>query len=286
MHTIQAVQPRPELKQFVRCFAHREMMLGDQSFDLPFIASLEPILSFNFADREVMNCADGRGHLVSTFHVLGPPSHMTRCAHFSGRVIAFGIFLTYLAPWQLFGIPPSILGDNDVAGEDLLGRATGRLWSRLADAKSFAERVGIAEEFLLPFALGHNKSSYIVDSSVYLVRHQGSIRIKELANRCSLSLRQYERRFAGEIGMSPKRFARIARFQIALDAKRRMPNRSWMSIAHGLGYFDQMHMIEDFHTMGGGAPGLIMQQSGDLQPWSLASMTPVDLRPSDGIVVE
>jgi len=199
MHTIQTVQPRPELKQFVRCFAHREMMLGEQSFDLPFIASLEPILSFNFADQEVMNYADGRGHLVSAFHVLGPQSHMTRSAHFSGRVIDFGIFLTSLAPWQLFGIPPSILGDNDVAGDDLLGRAAGRLWARLADAKSFAERVCIAEQFLLPFALGHNKSSYISDSAAYLVRHSGSIRITELANKCSLSLRQYERRFAGEL---------------------------------------------------------------------------------------
>jgi len=52
-----------------------------------------------------------------------------------------------------------------------------------------------------------------------------------------------------------------------------------MSIAHGLGYFDQMHMIKDFHTLGGGAPGLVMQQSRDLQPWSLASMMPVDLQP-------
>jgi AraC-like DNA-binding protein len=275
VHTIQTVQPRPELKRFVRCFAHRE---ADQSFDLPLIATLEPILSFDFADLARMESADGRSHLNPAFHVLGPQTCMTRCAHFSGRVIAFGIFLTSTALWQLFRIPPSILVDSELAGEDLLGRVAGRLWARLAEARSFAERVGIAEQFLLPFALGH-KSSYIVDSAAYLVRKQGSIRIKELANSCSLSLRQYERRFESEIGMSPKPFARITRFQTALDAKRRAANRSWLSIAHALGYFDQMHMIEDFHTLGGGAPGLVMQRSGDLQPWSLASMRPVDVRP-------
>src|SRR3982074_223077 len=43
----------------------------------------------------------------------------------------------------------------------------------------------------------------------------------------SLSLRQYERRFATEIGITPRLFARMIRFQVALDAKRMSPERSW-----------------------------------------------------------
>jgi AraC-like DNA-binding protein len=280
MHTIQTVQPRPELRQYVRCFAHREMMCADETFDLSFIASLEPILSFNLADREVMECDGGESHRVPPFHVLGPQSHMTRCAHFTGRVVDFGIFLTPLAPLQLFRVPPSVLVDNDLDGEDLCGKGSRELLSRLADARSFAERVIVAEQYLLPFALGHSKRSYVMDSAAYLVRHRGSVPIKELANRSSMSLRQYERRFVEEIGMSPKRFARISRFQMALDAKRMASNPSWLEVAHKLEYYDQMHMVDDFHALGSGAPGQVMQQSGDLQPWSLASATAVNVRPA------
>jgi hypothetical protein len=58
---------------------------------------------------------------------------------------------------------------------------------------------------------------------------------------------------------------------MALDTKRMAPDRSWMSVAHQLGYFDQMHMIRDFQTLAGNTPSEVFQQSGDYQPWSLAS---------------
>jgi hypothetical protein len=60
------------------------------------------------------------------------------------------------------------------------------------------------------------------------------------------------------------------RFQSALDTKRAAPGRSWMSVAHQLGYFDQMHMVRDFQSLGGSLPGEILTQIGDYQPWSLA----------------
>jgi hypothetical protein len=50
-----------------------------------------------------------------------------------------------------------------------------------------------------------------------------------------------------------------------------------MSVAHEFGYFDQMHLIRDFHSLAGKAPTLVLQQIGDLQPWSLGRpMTPYD----------
>ena len=79
-----------------------------------------------------------------------------------------------------------------------------------------------------------------------MLRSKGAVRIDEIAFHAALSVRQFERRFAGEAGMPPKLFAQTARFQNALDAKRLSPSRSWLSVAHELGYFDQMHMIRDF----------------------------------------
>ena len=54
--------------------------------------------------------------------------------------------------------------------------------------------------------------------------------------------------------------------------------RSWLSIAHELGYFDQMHMIRDFQSLGGDAPNGVLDQLADGQPWSLAPDQVLELR--------
>jgi hypothetical protein len=67
-------------------------------------------------------------------------------------------------------------------------------------------------------------------------------------------------------------------FQNALDAKRSAPSRSWLVIAHELGYFDQMHLIGDFQRVGGSAPNRILEQGGDIQPWSLAPHQSLEMK--------
>jgi transcriptional regulator GlxA family with amidase domain len=152
------------------------------------------------------------------------------------------------------------------------------LWLALAESKAFAERVRVAEEYLLLFAINALARTSIMKSAQHLLHHKGAISIGELANHTALSVRQYERRFAEEMGLSPKLFARITRFQMALDAKRISPGRTWLGVAHEFGYFDQMHMIRDFKNLGGGAPSPLSERIGDLRPWSLASpMTLCDL---------
>lgn len=278
MHTIQTARPRPELSEFVRSYAQREMTCSASAFELPFIASVEPILSFNFYDRETMQHEGGQRRPVSRFHVLGPQTRPSRRAHFEGYTLAFGIFLKPLALWRLFGIPSLALSDADIAGEDLLGKESQSLWQKLGESRSFAERIQVAEHYLLPFALNVVDRTRIMKSAAYISFNNGATRIDVLARDAALSMRQFERRFAEEVGMSPKLFARITRFQTVLDAKRLTPSISWLSVAHEFGYHDQMHMIRDFHNLGGNAPRTVIQQSGDLQPWSLASTTPLEVR--------
>jgi transcriptional regulator GlxA family with amidase domain len=154
---------------------------------------------------------------------------------------------------------------------DLLGRGIEDLWAMLAESKSFSERVRVAEGYLLPFAAQALTPTPIMRSAQHLFRRRGATRIDALARDLTLSMCQYERRFSEEIGVTPKLFARITRFQFALDAKRVTPVRSWLSIAHDLNYFDQTHIIQDFQSLRGDAPSRLIQRSEDLQPWSLAA---------------
>ena len=81
-----------------------------------------------------------------------------------------------------------------------------------------------------------------------------------LAHSAGLSARQFERRFRHEIGVAPKLYSRIVRFEAALRSKSATPARRWADIAHALGYHDQMHMVHDFNRLAGDSPTTIGSQ--------------------------
>ena len=145
------------------------------------------------------------------------------------------------------------------------------LWNRLGESSLFERRVAIVEEFLLKLAACAITQNRMAAAATYLFRHHGAIRIPDLAYQDALSMRQFERTFRRDVGTSPKVFARIARFQAALDAKLASPKRTWLDVAHSFGYYDQMHMIHDFESLGRNAPTQLLAEMGDVRPPALAS---------------
>ena len=278
MRTIQTAFPRQELREFVRCYGLREIDGTDAGLFQANIATVEQAIAFYLDGQTFLDSPDGQSKLASQISVFGPITPPFGGAHFSGHILAFGIFLKPLALWQLFRIPPSILGNKVYDGADLLGKEIQDLWSMLAESRTFQEQARLAEEYLLPFAINALTRTCMMKTAQYMTQQRGVTRIDELAFHSGLSVRQYERRFAEEVGVTPKLFARVTRFGMALDKKRQAPDRSWASVAHELGYFDQMHMVRDFQSLGGDAPGEVLRQSGDIAPWSLGSpMTLYDL---------
>ena len=78
--------------------------------------------------------------------------------------------------------------------------------------------------FISPIALttirpDRESVSAIIRTAQAMIRNNGSVRVSELAHRTGFGLRQFERRFGQEIGISPKLFARIVRFEAALQRR-------------------------------------------------------------------
>ena len=278
MRTIQAAKPRPELSEFVQVYAQREIDCGDEVFWQPNVSTLEQGIGFQLDGTTIQERPDGQSRLNSKAWAFGAVMPPCGGARFAGHVLAFGIFLKPIAFWQLFRIPTSLMTDKDYAAEDLLGMGILDVVSIMAECKTFQQRIRAAEEYLLPFAGQARGRTLIMKTAQYMMHHKGSVCVEQIAYQAAMSVRQYERRFVEEVGMTPKLFARTTRFQRALDAKRLFPKRSWLSIAHELGYFDQMHMVRDFQRLGGDAPTNVLEQSGDLQPWSLAPHQVLELR--------
>jgi AraC-like DNA-binding protein len=272
MHFLHSAPASPSLRGFVRAYAQRVVIPDGENPIQPVPCSLESILHFEF--DEPVEIDYGNGILDSAYRIaiVGPHTRHGIHLHLNRRIDAFAIFFQPLGLWQLFRIPPGEFPNRWYHGEDLLGRAVEELYEQLAACSSFAMRVSAAERFLQRRASTAAGQTAIQRCATHLFRTGGATAIGEVAHQCGLSLRHFERRFTAEIGIAPKLFSRISRFQMALDARLRMPGQSWLSIAHRFGYHDQMHMIRDFESLAGASPNRLLAQLGDMRPAALTAL--------------
>ncbi|KAA9333672.1 helix-turn-helix transcriptional regulator [Adhaeribacter soli] len=83
----------------------------------------------------------------------------------------------------------------------------------------------------------------------------GQISIQELSKRNFTSVRQLERNFKKHLGLSPKEYANIIRFQHALSLiKNACGNRSFLDIAFECGYHDHSHLTNEIKRNTGLSP--------------------------------
>ena len=97
-----------------------------------------------------------------------------------------------------------------------------------------------------------------IDRIMTVIRQMYSnpnIRISELASIACLSKKQFERVFLAMVGMNPKEYARIVRFQQSLKLMQNQPESiSLAQISYQCGYSDQSHFIREFRTLSGYTP--------------------------------
>jgi transcriptional regulator GlxA family with amidase domain len=96
-----------------------------------------------------------------------------------------------------------------------------------------------------------------------MLRAGGLVEIGDVAAGVGLSPRQFERRFRAEVGLPPKLFCRIQRFQRIFQALESGPAK-WADVAVDCGYYDQAHLIRDFRAFAGETPVELMAEDTDL----------------------
>jgi AraC-like DNA-binding protein len=266
MQTIVSAQPHHELRPFVRAYAQR---VCDPRVVpvLEFVpAQLEQVINFEFG---TMPGVRHQNRMLTDAVLLGgAQSSFSGYLELRPGVESFAIFFQPAGFSALFGVPLSTLCNqyDDATAIDPGFRS---LWNRLGEVRAFASRVSIVEQYLLGRAATAASGDGIAATAQYLFRRHGAIKISALAHLHGLGLRQFERRFKRGTGLSPKTFARVARFQAALDAKAASPNRTWLDISHSFGYYDQMHMVHDFESLGRNTPTNVIAQMGDVRPAAL-----------------
>lgn len=79
-------------------------------------------------------------------------------------------------------------------------------------------------------------------------RFRRATSVAAVAQEIGLSQRTFINLFAREVGMTPKLYCRVRRFNRALRMVHRREDVDWAEVALACGYFDQPHMIRDFRA--------------------------------------
>ena len=170
---------------------------------------------------------------------------------------AFGIFGVYFYPFAipaLFVMPTDELSNEMPDLATFLGAQGRVLEEKMMTSGNHTERVSIISKFLeervVRIGNGDNQMHQVIHSIIHTT---GKINIDFLAEECSLSRRQFERRFKMLAGFSPKMYERIVRFQNAADEYKNQ-NKSLTQIALENGYYDHAHFANDFKKFSGHNP--------------------------------
>ncbi len=158
---------------------------------------------------------------------------------------------------RLFGVSAAELTDRAVSLEDLAG-APARDWcERVAEASDSAARhAAVASGFGAWAARGAREldadDALLCAAVASIRRARGALSIAALAESLGLGARRLERLFRSRIGVTPKGFARIARFFAAYESLR--GGGEPLDVALARGYFDQAHLNRDFRELAGAPP--------------------------------
>ena len=164
----------------------------------------------------------------------------------SGRTGTLGVRFHPGGAARFFKQPQSEFTGHLYSLDEIWGAAGRSLEQEVLEAKSAAARVAIVEAELIARKSDRQSSPMLAAA----LTHLGRMPIREICATLAVSPRQLERHFQREVGLNPKLYARIRRFQQALQQK----NSTWCDIAYHCGYYDQAHLIHDFVEFTGQPP--------------------------------
>lgn len=262
-------RPRHELREVIELYWTMDNVGSDAAVSREHVIVDTGIeVFFNFGDGYTRSEAgtDGAATRVEGSHVVGF-RHRPIVVSQSGTVSILGIRFRPEGIARLVRFPLSEITHRIVDLYEVFGSDGAPLEQRLYEARDASERIAIVEATVLSRLHEAPPDLATASSAVGLIRRgHGRVTVAAVAERLGLGYKQLERAFQRRIGVSPKTFAQIVRFQnAAAQLLRRRPRDAWFPS----GYYDQPHFIREFTRFAGITPGAFRERSEKISSYLL-----------------
>ncbi len=146
----------------------------------------------------------------------------------------------------------------------VFGTAALDLREQLLRIHTNADRVQILERFLLGRMAWERAPHPAVTFALASFQAEAKRRsISEVTAHLGLSPKRFISLFEEAVGLTPKVFCRLLRFQEALRRTHKGQPIRWADLALSCGYFDQAHFIHDFQAFAGMSPSVYLAQRSE-----------------------
>ena len=150
--------------------------------------------------------------------------------------------------FPLLGLPASEIRNQHISLEDIWGADAERLRNKMLEATTPAAKLSHLEQALLVKAHTFKRHAAVAFA---LERLCTSTNVANVIDQIGLSSRRFLELFSDQVGLSPKQYTRIMRFQSVIRHIAKPQPIDWTDLALTCGYFDQAHFNHDFRSFSG-----------------------------------
>ncbi len=252
----QAHIPRPPLDKFIGVFIYFERVEHAHAVDR-FLPNGDTEILIDFHDtpqfiydnnslKEIQACHHIWASGVRTEPITIPSGN-------GAAMMVISLKKGMAAPF--FPFPMEEISDCVVDADLIWGSDFGDLRERLLDETDIGRRFFMVEEFLLWKFSSRLNVNPCVEFAVNEMTHRpDNLSIARMNEKIGYSQKHFTEMFRKNIGVTPKSYLKIMRFQKAVRTIDEADSIEWDMIAQECGFYDQAHFINDFKHFSGFTP--------------------------------
>lgn len=176
-------------------------------------------------------------------------------------IIAFKKGMAY----PFYPVPMNEMADRVVDADLLWGRNFAHLREHLHEIRDVSLKFVAAERFLLK----HFQNKFTLNPSVEyalaeIIRSPDQLNLGRVSERVGYSQKHFISMFKQQVGVTPKAYLKIMRFQKAINEIETTGDVDWAEISQDCGFYDQAHFIHDFKFFSGFTPEEYLSRKSEL----------------------
>lgn len=165
--------------------------------------------------------------------------------------------------YPFFNFPISELSEAVTDLDLIWGGIVSDIRDQLLELKSPDERILTLESFLLRQTKRTLEPNRAISYAVSSLQSPQFLAIRDLANAIGITQKHLITQFERIVGLRPKSFARVCKFQRVVNLIEQQREIDWTRIANDCGYYDQAHFIKEFQAFSGLNPSSYVSQRGE-----------------------
>lgn len=253
MFHVLAFNPHPLLRQCIDSYLVVSVDQPEEGFiENCFLPHTTQSLVFSLTPEiRIYDCV--HSEFCASHFIIGPNDQVCRVRLYSGLkniVINFkpgGLF-------KLFHLTANLFNNRSRDAVEFLGKQIKEISLNLGELP-MARKIELMDSWLIKQLQKQKKTDRNIDEAIRLVeRNRGNITVRELSLATFITKRTLERRFQEQVGLHPKTFSRLVRFNGVIRHVESNLNVKWRQLADAFGYYDQSHFIHEFKSLTGSLP--------------------------------